>query len=253
MKKCRKHGYDNEKINELKKIHARAQTKLTPEADKKVSREAKVPNQEWFAVNLEKDNYYRKQGLVFSHHGDGQNLGWYTILDIDNESYLVYPYHYQQISPNKEYFVFSAYAKETVPNVGKNSNSSVVFRHSDMRKIQGLDLCIARIPKQHPIMSTIPHIKYSNEINSFDQIKGALKMYVHRDGELQFSVTEQFPGVQDHGEAIYFCQSDKGDCGAPVWNGNNFVGIHVGTNGDNKGNRFVFLSSLQRQAFIAIH
>jgi len=204
---------------------------------KEPSREAKVKHQEWFDL-VESSPFYNKQGRVFC--GDTQ-LGWFTILDVSlvgvTKTLVLLPQHFWSMNRGDDFL--------TITNMNKQQSQKIFKK--DFRGIIGLDMCICiASPQQAGMLS---HVKLSEEIKNFDTIRGALKMHTERDGKLRFTITQDVPSIDAPcGEVLYFCESDRGDCGAPVYNGNQFVGMHVGTDGEDKGNRFVFLCNMQRQA-----
>jgi hypothetical protein len=68
-------------------------------------------------------------------------------------------------------------------------------------------------------------------------------LIVERNKILQWSITDTLSPPNDKSaEVCYRAPTDLGDCGAPVFQNNLVVGMHVGTDGANTWNKFVPLA-----------
>jgi hypothetical protein len=70
--------------------------------------------------------------------------------------------------------------------------------------------------------------------------QGNLALIVVRGNVWQWSTTDTAKEPNDDsGEVCYKAPTDLGDCGAPVYQNNLVCGMHVGTDGANKWNKFI--------------
>ena len=210
---------------------------------RKESREAKIPNQEYFEV-ASGNSFLKKQGAVYFQD---EQVGWYTILDIKQKdqikSYMLIPQHFWKEIGNKPLIIKSL--------DGKQSHQ---IKAEYFRNFEGLDLSLWNLDLHDgkKVSSFVRHIEITEESKKLKDVR-ALKVHVLRGKKMVFTTTEQKNDLNKDFEVRYFCDTDFGDCGAPVWAGDYFMGIHVGTDGPGEGNRFLFLSGLQRQAIWANH
>lgn len=106
---------------------------------------------------------------------------------------------------------------------------------SDVKKADGIDLAVVnhRIIKEHIKVINIGNFekRYQPHIN------------IMRNGKWYTSVGSSQVDPNTHlssnQEALYFCATQEGDCGAAVLFSDNAYGMHVGTKGDLAGNLFL--------------
>jgi hypothetical protein len=70
-------------------------------------------------------------------------------------------------------------------------------------------------------------------------------LLVTRNKQWFASIAGDFDKPNNDGEALYNCSTAPGDCGSIVWlDSGTPIGFHVGTEGPDKGNRWLFFNKM---------
>jgi len=149
-------------------------------------------------------------------NGADTHIGYLLALSYRNKLYYVFPKHFLES------------AGLTYMRNGKliNIDTENIKQHSE------LDLVWYNVADLGLKSYTVPTMSV-NDINNHD-----LTLKVWRNNKWMASTSKGITYSCD-GEYTYSCDSKPGDCGLPVFCGNNVVGIHVGTKGENIKNLFV--------------
>jgi hypothetical protein len=201
----------------------------TESSDVVTDREAKMTGKQMYHVNVEKEHRIKKIGEC---HSNGVQMGWYAIYKTKSSSVIVIPKHFVTGSNG----TISFYNSEKSKYTDMKSSEFVINEFFDMAVVKLPTVMEGYLPKVS---------LNSQSVVKFGNIRST-SLFVKRDEDWLVSPGETPAREPDsEGEAIYSCLSSPGDCGSIVWmDSGTPVGFHVGTNGPDAGNRWLFFSKV---------
>jgi hypothetical protein len=177
----------------------------------------------------------KQQGHVF-YGTDDDWAGWFSIYDIEEGNgrapYILIPKH----------FITDAKARNFDFLRLASSTQQVKISLDSFKVHDQYDMASFKIPENHPMCSLLKHITAL----PFDLSKPPrmATIFVERQKKMIASATQRFGTHQGDGEYAYWAETARGDCGVPVWTSEGVIGFHVGTNGEDRGNRWLPISQL---------
>jgi hypothetical protein len=201
----------------------------SPDSAKK---EAQMTGNLLFPVAAPNEPRLQKQGKCT--YGE-VTLGYYHICSVEADvKLLVIPKHFLSQCPQNTLLTF--WSKDESKH---HSCDPTTFVPNDP-----LDICAKVLPKDMEGFLPTLNLRPENVPDLKKVTQAAI--FVHRNALPHVSVAGKFQNPSDNtGEAIYDCSTAPGDCGAIVWKDSGTpIGFHVGTNGTNKGNRFLFFNKM---------
>jgi hypothetical protein len=176
------------------------------------------------------ENEPRKKLLLEMWSNDTQ-VGWAIRVNMGDKqkpsTFYLFPKHFL--------------SEEKFPNlVMRCGKQSVKIPKSEVVMSDYYDFCTWQTTK-----CTMGHIApWTGEMN----LKSQTALLIKRNEKMYWSSTDELsnPNSQD-GEILYRAPSDLGDCGSAVWQNDRVVGIHVGTLGENKANKFLPMALIEME------
>jgi hypothetical protein len=175
------------------------------------------------------DERITKQGKVLL---GGDFIGWFSIWKFEKKPFIVVPKHFVVSALRGKFATFTLEVKGIQRDIPVKA----------FKVHEKVDLAVVDLVEAPGFTSILPHLTPCT-LGPYE-LPGSGTMFVDRDGKMYASSTQRFTPPSSDGESTYWADSRPGDCGAPIYSPQGPMGFHVGTNGENKGNRWLIVTSL---------